>query len=176
MHLIRPLRFADIQFCQVLPNLLFRCSGKDFAPPSPIYRFKDLRDMGNLMPVKNKVKSPQTSLYPLSPVLPAHLLGDPLSLAFLCWPMNYRFLSCYSSHPLPSPFHLCFSFPGPISTHLDHIPALFPGHLPLLPLAVHCLLIQCEHQILAQTFCFPSCLAWILHIRMKTSCALRTYG
>lgn len=43
-----------------------------------------------------------------------------------------------------------------MDTHSNYI----PGHIFLLPLAVHFLLPRCEELILAQPFPFPACAAW----------------
>lgn len=62
--------------------------------------------------------------------------------------------------PWRVPFHLCLSFPDPVPTHPNPVPVLSPGHLSLLPLAVHFLLTpQFEEQILAQSCRYPACLA-----------------
>lgn len=94
--------------------------------------------------------------------------GDSLSLAFLFWLIESFLVILHISCQVP--FHLCLGFPETIPTHPNHIPVLFPGHISLLPLAVHFLIPpQCEEQILDQSCLF---LAY-LHTGTENSCALR---
>ena len=48
MHVIGPRRLVPVQFHQVVWNLLFAYSGRDFAPPALIYGFRETRNVGSL--------------------------------------------------------------------------------------------------------------------------------
>jgi len=49
MHVIEPLRLVSVQFHQVVLNLLFSYTGRDFALPALTYTFGDSRDVGSLI-------------------------------------------------------------------------------------------------------------------------------
>lgn len=65
-------------------------------------------------------------------------------------------------NPCQAKFLSCLGFPYPISAHLDCIPVLFPGHVSLLLLPVHFLLVpHFDQQGLAQPSllsALPACL------------------
>ena len=141
---------------EVVLNLLFACSMKDFAPPLITQRFEDKRDVSHLTATEDWGKElflvPQP---PLCPFLTSHL-SERYILFVLSLLRNIPAESLVNFHiPCQVHFYLCLCFLLVISACPDSIPLFFPGHVTLLPLPVHVLLFpQFDQHILAQPCCF----------------------
>jgi len=88
MHRIRSHRLLYAQVPQVVLNLVFRYSGKGFAPLVPILQCINLGGARREVAGESKAKKLSTSAF--SPSVDTRLpfllvRGDTLSLTFLCW-------------------------------------------------------------------------------------------
>lgn len=99
IHRIMFQRLRYVQVLQVIPNLIFSYSERDFAPPGPVLWTKHLRGVGREVTREDRGKMSASAFSSCQPCLPdeLHLLQPSSSGWHTC-----RSPSWFSWHPLPS--------------------------------------------------------------------------